>query len=127
MTTAKRGAFGEGTPLSGDGLLGGETIPTIRQSPSRPQAPSKGGALRSHFDRAVVLLEQKAELAADTAEWRDQARSDGLDAAALLQIAKEQLQDAEQRRKAAERAQTEALYRNGLGLPLFDHAMGRSE
>src|ERR1700736_6008891 len=88
-----------------------------------PNSNSKG--LRSHFDRAVNLLEQKAALAADIAEWRDQARSDGLDAAALLQIAKEQRQDAEQHRKAAERAETEALYRNGLGLPLFDHARGR--
>ena len=92
----------------------------------KPNSNSNKG-LRSHFDRAVDLLEQKAALAADIAEWRDQARSDGLDAAALLQIAKEHLQDAEQRRKAAERAETEALYRNGLGLPLFDHAMGRSE
>jgi uncharacterized protein (UPF0335 family) len=90
----------------------------------KPNSNSNKG-LRSHFDRAVDLLEQKAALAADIAEWRDQARSDGLDAAALLQIAKEQLQDAEQRRKAAERAETEAVYRNGLGLPLFDHAHAR--
>jgi hypothetical protein len=38
MIHAKRGAPGESTPSTGDGLLGGETIPTIRQSPSRPQA-----------------------------------------------------------------------------------------
>jgi uncharacterized protein (UPF0335 family) len=92
----------------------------------KPNSNSNKG-LRSHFERAVVLLEEKAALAADITEWRDQARSDGLDPAALIQIAREQLQDAEQRRKAAERAETEALYRNGLGLPLFDHAMGRSE
>jgi hypothetical protein len=49
----------------------------------KPNSNSNKG-LRSHFDRAVVLLEEKAALAADITEWRDQARSDGLDAAALL-------------------------------------------
>jgi len=76
--------------------------------------------LKSHFDRAVELLEQKAALAADIAEWRRQARGDGLVPTALVKLAREHLRDAEQRRKAAELAEVEELYRQGLGLPLFD-------
>jgi uncharacterized protein (UPF0335 family) len=80
--------------------------------------------LKAHFDRAVALLEQKAGLAADIAEWRRQARAAGLVPAALMKLAREQLRDAEQRRKAAEAAEVEELYRQGLGLPLFDWAAG---
>jgi hypothetical protein len=38
MTTAKRGAPGEGAPSNADDLLTGEISPTIRQSPPRLQA-----------------------------------------------------------------------------------------
>jgi hypothetical protein len=48
----------------------------------KPNSNSNKG-LRSHFDRAVDLLGQKAALAADITEWRDQAQSDGLDAAVI--------------------------------------------
>jgi uncharacterized protein (UPF0335 family) len=92
---------------------------TIRDRPST--------GLRIHFDRAVELLQQKAALAADITEWRGQASGDGLDAGVILRLAREYLLDAEQRRKEAERAETEDLYRNGLGLPLFDHARGRAQ
>jgi hypothetical protein len=37
----------------------------------------------------------------------------------VLQLAREHLWDAEQQRKAAERAEIEELYRQGLDLPLF--------
>ena len=79
--------------------------------------------LRRHFDRAVAILEQNAGLAADFAQWRDEARSNGLDPRALLKLGREHLRDAAQRRRAAEQAEVEELYRRGLGLPLFDHAM----
>jgi uncharacterized protein (UPF0335 family) len=75
--------------------------------------------LKSHFDRAIELLEQKAELAADIAEWRRQVRQDGLVPKVIIKLAREHLQDAEQRRKAAEDADVEELYRQGLDLPLF--------
>jgi hypothetical protein len=75
--------------------------------------------LKSHFDRAIELLEQKAELAADIAEWRRQVRQDGLVPKVIIKLAREHLQDAEQRRKAAEEADVEELYRQGLDLPLF--------
>jgi hypothetical protein len=80
-------------------------------------------ALKSHFDRAVELLEQKAELAADVAEWRRQTRDDGFVPTAIIKLAREHLRTAEQRRKAAEAAEVEELYRQGLGLPLFDYAL----
>jgi hypothetical protein len=83
--------------------------------------------LKAHFDRAVDLLEQKAALAADTAEWRRQARGDGLVPAVLVKLAREHLRDAEQRRNAAEAAEVEELYRQGLGLPLFDFARRAAE
>jgi hypothetical protein len=79
--------------------------------------------LKAHFDCAVDLLEQKAELAADIAEWRRQVRADGLVPPVLLKLAREHLRDAEQRRRAAEAAEVEELYRQGLGLPLFDFAL----
>jgi uncharacterized protein (UPF0335 family) len=93
---------------------------TSASEPSDKRQASSG--LRAHFERAINLLEQKADLAADIAEWRDQARGDGLDPGVLLGLAREHLLDADQRRKAAERAETGAAYRNGLGLPLFDYA-----
>ena len=37
---------------------------------------SDNSVLRSHFDRAADLLEQKAALAADIAEWRDWPAAD---------------------------------------------------
>jgi hypothetical protein len=79
--------------------------------------------LKKHFDQALALLEQKAALAADIAQWRDAARKDGLDPRALLKLGKEQRRDDAQRRKAAEQAEVEELYRRGLGLPLFDYAV----
>jgi hypothetical protein len=78
--------------------------------------------LKGHFDRAVALLEQKTDLAADIAEWRRRARAEGLVPTALINLAREHLRDAEQQRKAAEAAEVEKLYRQGLGLPLFDRA-----
>jgi hypothetical protein len=79
------------------------------------------GTLKSHFDAVIDLLNHKAELAADFAEWRRQVRCNGLEPVAILQLAHRHLWDAEQRRKAAERKETEELYRQGLGLPLFDY------
>jgi hypothetical protein len=76
-------------------------------------------ALKSHFDVAVGLLEQKAKLGAEIAAWRTKARAEGLASGVLLKLAREYLQDAEQRRKAAEQAEIEELYRQGLDLPLF--------
>jgi uncharacterized protein (UPF0335 family) len=75
--------------------------------------------LKSHFDSAVRLLEQKADLATDIAEWRRQARGDGLVPKVIIKLAREHLQDAERRRRAAEEAEVEELYRRGLDLPLF--------
>jgi hypothetical protein len=83
--------------------------------------------LKAHFDRAVELLRQNAALAAAFAEWRRRARGDGLVPTALLKLAREHLRDAEQRRKAAEAAEVEELYRQGLGLPLFDFARRAAE
>jgi uncharacterized protein (UPF0335 family) len=83
--------------------------------------------LKAHFDRGVELLEQKADLAAEIADWRRQVRGDGLVPPVLLKLAREHLRDAEQRRKAAEAAEVEELYRQGLGLPLFDFARRTAE
>lgn len=82
--------------------------------------------IKAHFDRAVALLENMAAVRADIKEWRGQARADGLDPGTLMKLAREYLLDAEQRRKAAERAEIEALYRETIGLPLFDFAEGRA-
>jgi uncharacterized protein (UPF0335 family) len=110
MSESERAAPGEsGPPESSDDLLAGKIN-------------SLGSGLRTHFDRAVELLEQKTALLTDIAEWRGEARGDGLDSGVLLRLAREHLLDATQRRKTAERAATEKLYRNGLGLPLFDYA-----
>ena len=117
---AEPGVRGNG-PLEID-LLGGEINSKNSESQSKGQAAT--GRLKSHFDRAVEVLSWKLDLASAAAEWRKDARSDGLDPVVLLRLAKESLRDAEQRRKAAERAEIEALYRNGLGLPLFDYAEG---
>jgi hypothetical protein len=78
--------------------------------------------LKRHFDQALALLEQKASLAADIAQWRDAARKAGLDPRALLKLGREHLRDEAQRRRAAEQAEVEELYRRGLGLPLLDYA-----
>ena len=81
---------------------------TITANDSATLAPAQvNHALKAHFDRAVALLEQKAELAADIAEWRRQVRADGLVPPVLLKLAREHLRDAEQRRKAAEAAEVE--------------------
>lgn len=82
--------------------------------------------IKQHFNRAVAILENMADVRADLKEWRDQARADGLEPNTLVKLAREHLRDAEQRRKAAERAEIEALYRSTIGLPLFDHADGRA-
>jgi uncharacterized protein (UPF0335 family) len=92
-------------------------------SSSTPSA-NANQAVKAHFDRAVELLETRAAVLADTKAWRAEARGDGLDPAALLALAREHLLDADQRRKAAERAEIEELYRQCLGLPLFDYARG---
>jgi hypothetical protein len=89
-----------------------------------PDFNNKQSSLRSHFDRVVDLLEHKAALSSDFANWRGRARGDGLDPIVLIKLAREHLQDADQRRKAAERVEIEEAYRNGLGLPLFDYARG---
>jgi hypothetical protein len=53
MSSTKRGTPGEGAPLTGGGLLAGETIPTIRQEPPNKQAP-RGGRREQQIQRAVV-------------------------------------------------------------------------
>ena len=83
--------------------------------------------LKSHFDRAVELLEQKAELAADVADFRRQVRSDGLVPTVIIKLARDHLCTADERRRAAELAEVEELYRQGLGLPLFDFAWRAAE
>jgi hypothetical protein len=121
MTANKRAAPDESGPLESNDLLAGKISSLHTSIANETQS---GSGLRAHFDRAVDLLGQKAALAADIAEWRDQARGDGLVPNILLGLAREYLRDAAQRRKAAERAEIEEVYRNGLGLPLFDYARG---
>jgi hypothetical protein len=75
--------------------------------------------LKSHFADALRLLGKRAELGHELKEWRQKARSDGLDCNALIKLAREQLRTAEEQRKAAEAAEIEELYRKGLDLPLF--------
>jgi len=91
----------------------------IRRQPQDAPRP-----LKLHFDRAVALLEARRAVLSDIKTWRAEARAEGLDPFALLHLAREHLFDADQRRKAAEQAEVEELYRQGLGLPLFDHATG---
>jgi hypothetical protein len=83
--------------------------------------------LKSHFDRAVGLLEQKSELAGDVAEWRRQVRADGLVPTVIIKLARDHRRTADERRRAAELAEVEELYRQGLGLPLFDFARRAAE
>src|SRR5262249_25434272 len=71
-------------------------------------------ALKAHFERAVELLQARATVLADIKAWRAEARGEGLDPIALLRLAREHLLDADQRRKAAERAEVEDL---ALGAP----------
>jgi Holliday junction resolvase len=54
MSSTKRAGIGDAGPLTGgDGLLAGETIPTIRQAPPNKQAPPRGGRRsRQKGDRA---------------------------------------------------------------------------
>jgi hypothetical protein len=87
-------------------------------------SPPPSATLKSHFDVAVDILGRKAEIAANLAEWRQRARDDGLEPAVIFSLARKHLQDANQRRKAAERAELEELYRQGIGLPLFDCGRG---
>src|SRR5262245_59536482 len=98
-------------PLERDGAAKQRYASSIKADPDRRQGASE---LQAHFERAVALLEQKAELQADIREWKKQARGSGLDPAALLKHAKESLLDADQRRKAAEKAEVEALYHDKL-------------
>jgi uncharacterized protein (UPF0335 family) len=95
---------------------------TIALDTNAPSSVATNQTLKQHFDQALALLEQKADLAADIGQWREKARKDGLDPRALLKLGKEKLRDEAQRRRAAEQAEVEELYRQGLGLPLFDHA-----
>jgi uncharacterized protein (UPF0335 family) len=113
MTDAKRGTPREGAPLQ-----------NFRPEDSGSTSTNANQAVKAHFERAVALLEARAAVLADIKAWRGEARGDGLDPAALLRLAREHLLDAEQRRKAAERAEVEELYRQCLGLPLFDYARG---
>jgi hypothetical protein len=83
-------------------------------------------ALKAHFERAVELLETRRAVLSDIVAWRTEVRGEGLDPLALLRLAREHLLDADQRRKAAERAEVEELYRRGIGLPLFDHALRKA-
>ena len=87
---------------------------------NRQAISATAGILKAHFDRAVRVLEQQADLRADLAGWRKQAKDDGLVPAAIIKLVREHLRDAEQQRKAAEAAEVEVLYRQDLGLPLFD-------
>jgi len=75
--------------------------------------------LKSRFNVAVDLLHQKAKLGAKIAEWRKETRAEGLAPGVLLKLAREYLQDTEQRRRAAAEAEVKELYRQGLDLPLF--------
>jgi hypothetical protein len=68
MIHAKRGALGEGTPSTEGGLLGGETIPTIRQEPPNKQAPRGGRRSRdkgNRLERELVNLLQRAGIAGE--------------------------------------------------------------
>ena len=87
-------------------------------------AETRARSLKPHFDRAVELLKARRAVLSDIKTWRAEARAEGLDPFALLHLAREHLFDADQRRKAAEQAEVEELDRQGLGLPLFDHATG---
>jgi len=87
---------------------------------------SANQALKAHFERAVELHEARSTALADIKTWRAEVRGEGLDPIVLLRLAREHLLDADQRRKAAERAEVEELYRQGIGLPLFDYAMGKA-
>jgi hypothetical protein len=55
MSQRKRAGIGDADPLTGGGLLAGETIPTLDQSPPKLQAKLHGGrrsrtaAERPHF------------------------------------------------------------------------------
>src|SRR5262249_61736753 len=66
-------------------------------------------ALKAHFERAVELLEARATVLADIKAWRAEARGEGLDPIALPRLARAHLLDADQRRKAAARAEVEDL------------------
>jgi hypothetical protein len=87
-------------------------------------AETRARSLKPHFDRAVELLEARRDVLSNIKTWRAEVRAEGLDPFALLQLAREHLFDADQRRKEVERAEVKELYRQGLGLPLFDHARG---
>jgi uncharacterized protein (UPF0335 family) len=103
-------------PAAAADALGKEIVADDSATATNGQA---NPILKAHFDRAVELLEQKAELATDVAEWRRQARGDGLVPKVIIKLAREHLQDSERRRRAAEEAEVEELYRQGLDLPLF--------
>jgi uncharacterized protein (UPF0335 family) len=106
-------------------------MPPGNDAAARDRAPLASAqvnhTLQAHFDRAVAVLKQKADLAAEIAGWRREVRGDGLVTSVLLKLAREHLRDAEQRRRAAEAAEVEELYRQGLGLPLFDFARRTAE
>jgi hypothetical protein len=57
MNSTKRGAPGEGTPSTGNGSLGGGTIPTLDQPPPNKQAKLRGGRRsrpEQQFQKAVL-------------------------------------------------------------------------
>jgi len=114
VSDAKRADAGDADPL----------LQNFKPKRSDSKNPSANQSVKAHFERAVELLEARAAVLANIKALRGEARGDGLDPAALLKLAREHLLDADQRRKAAERAEVEELYRQCLGLPLFDHAMG---
>jgi hypothetical protein len=76
-------------------------------------------ALKSHFNAAVALVEEKMVIQARIADWRKKTAGEGLVPSVLLKLAKESLQDEEGRRRVAEQLEIEELYRKGLDLPLF--------
>jgi hypothetical protein len=73
--------------------------------------------LKTHFNAAVELLEEKAALKDRIADWRKKATAEGLAPSVLLRLAKEHLQTDEARRRESEQAEIARLYRKELDLP----------
>src|SRR5262249_53571859 len=103
----------------GDVEMIGTGVDVEGQRDATSDTNNKPLTLTAHFDEIVNLLERQNELREEFSNWRSRTRSNGLHAGALIKLGREHSPTEDPRRRAADAAEVERLYRQGLDLPLL--------